>query len=286
MPESADLPRVGIVTVCFHSMAVLPTMLASIPKGVSVVLVDNASGDNDGGLSDLANKHGAKLISNSENKGFGVACNQGAAYLDTEFLFFLNPDATLSEGCITALVSAASHYPDTSCFSPRVLDARGRMALRRRSRLLPRSRHWTASLPEGDCEIPLINGSAIFVKKSRFHAVGGFDKQIFLYHEDDDLGLRLKKRFGPIRLVYNAVVTHAEGNSTPRSPQVAAFKAYHMAQSALYTMRKHNRPLAYPRLLALALLQILSPENLLSARRRAKNWAFLKGSLTPIERSE
>ncbi|MEP4249921.1 glycosyltransferase family 2 protein [Tateyamaria sp.] len=36
---------VTIVTVCHNSLAVLPAMLASIPKGTPVVLVDNASSD-------------------------------------------------------------------------------------------------------------------------------------------------------------------------------------------------------------------------------------------------
>ena len=37
-----------------------------------------------------------------------------------------------------------------------------------------------------------MGGAAIFIKKETFIKVGGFDEKIFLYHEDDDLSLRLK----------------------------------------------------------------------------------------------
>lgn len=127
--------------------------------------------------------------------------------------------------------------------------------------------------------MPLLNGAAMFIPRARFEAVGGFDPEIFLYHEDDDLSVRLAQSCGPILHVHDAIVTHAEGNSSPRTPKTAAFKAYHMAQSAVYAMRKHARPYAKTRVLGHALLQLISPLNLLSDRKRAKNIAFFKGAL-------
>lgn len=133
--------------------------------------------------------------------------------------------------------------------------------------------------------MPLLNGAAMFVPRVHFDGIGGFDEAIFLYHEDDDLSLRLVQHYGPIRHVHGATVTHAEGNSTPRTPATAAFKAYHMAQSAIYTMRKHDRPMASLRVIAHAVLQLVSPLTLLSARKRAKSVSFLRGALAAGKRS-
>ena len=282
MPTLADIQ---IVTVAYNSTAVIGDMLASVPAGVRVVIVDNASTDADA-LHDLAQAYGAQVVTNKTNRGFSVACNIGAGVGDSDYLFFLNPDAQMQPGCLDSLLTAAETHPEACAFSPRVLDGRGRPAFRRRSRLLPRSDHWSGPPPQTDAEVPLLNGAAIFVTRAHFDAVGGFDDRIFLYHEDDDLSLRLKAQFGPIRHVHGATVTHAEGRSTARTPATAAFKAHHMAQSALYAMRKHGRPMAFPRILGAAFLQLLSPLTLLSARKRAKNMGFLRGVLTPLAKDD
>lgn len=122
--------RVTIVTVCYNSLEVLPEMLASVPAGTRVVLVDNVSSDRDA-LSALAQSHGATLVLNDENLGFGRACNIGAAEAETEFLLFLNPDAALQKGAIDALLQAAEDNPDASGFNPRITDGKGRQSFRR-----------------------------------------------------------------------------------------------------------------------------------------------------------
>ena len=271
MPTLSD---VQIVTVAYNSSAVVGSMLASVPEGVSVVIVDNGSTDTDA-LAQVADTHGAKLIRNEENLGFGAACNIGAAEGDRSWLFFVNPDAVLQPGCVEELCKAASAGDVVSAFSPRVLDGKGGQAFRRRSRLMPRVDRWNGPSPEQDSDVPLLNGAAIFVEWSHFQGVRGFDESIFLYHEDDDLSLRLKHAYGPIRHVHNAVVHHAEGHSTERTPEVAALKATHMAQSAVYTMKKHSRMLPGPRVVTQAALQMLSPLTWISARKRAKSFGFL-----------
>lgn len=274
----SGLDEILIVTVAYNSTAVLGDMLASLPSGARVVIVDNASSDGET-LARLADRYGARIVTNPENRGFGAACNTGAASDTGTYLFFLNPDAQLSDGCLDRLLAAMKSHPEAAAASPRVLDGRGRPAFRRRSRLLPKSEYWSGPPPVADAVVPLLNGAAMFIPRAHFNAVGGFDEAIFLYHEDDDLSLRLTRRFGPLRHVHKAVVSHAEGSSTARTPATAAFKAWHMAQSAIYAMRKHDRPLARTRVIASATLQLLSPLTLLSARKRAKNIAFFKGAV-------
>ncbi|APX13353.1 glycosyltransferase family 2 protein [Tateyamaria omphalii] len=276
MPSPSDIQ---IITVAYNSTGVIGDMLASVPADVHVVIVDNASSDA-GALASLAETHGATVVTNPENRGFGAACNIGAAHCNRPWLLFLNPDARLEPGCLDTLCHAADAHPQASAFAPRVLDGKGRQAFRRRSRLLPKSSHWTGQAPQQDTNVPLLNGAAIFVKASHFSDIGGFDDQIFLYHEDDDLSLRLTAAHGPIRFVHDAVVTHAEGRSTARTPATAAFKARHMAQSAIYAMEKHGQTGARRRIIAHGLMQLISPITLISARKRAKAMGFVKGALS------
>ncbi|MCZ0812591.1 MAG: glycosyltransferase family 2 protein [Pseudomonadota bacterium] len=275
--------RVTVVTVAHNSLAVLPAMLASLPQGARTVIVDNASQDG-AALAGLADQHGARLIRNKDNLGFGAACNIGASGTITEFLFFLNPDARLAPDALHALVTAADNHPEASAFNPAITDGRGRPYFKRASVLLPRTDKLAPGWPETDRELPVLTGAAFFVRRTAFEAMGGFDSEIFLYHEDDDLALRLKAGAGPLRFVRAAHVTHDAGNSTVRSPASAAFKAFHMGRSRVYATRKHGLPGAGRKALASALLQLLSPLTLLSARKRAKQTAFLRGILSALKR--
>jgi GT2 family glycosyltransferase len=279
MSEASAPDRVTIVSVCYNSMAVIPQMLASLPTSSPVVLVDNASSDA-AALEAAAARHGARLIRNPVNRGFGVACNQGAALATTEYLLFLNPDATLAPGALEALVAATGRYPGASGFNPRIEEADGSAYFKRGSVLLPRAARLPRGWPEADREVPVLSGAALFLRRADFEAVGGFDPLIFLYHEDDDLSLRLKAERGPLMFIRSAVARHQGGRSSVRNAEVAALKAWHMGRSRVYAARKHGQPLAVARALLSATAQLLSPLVLLSRRKRAKQLGFFRGVLS------
>lgn len=278
-------PRTTVISVCYNSLAVLPTMLDSIPRGTPVVLVDNASDDH-AALAQLAAERGAHLVRSEVNRGFGVGCNRGAQEATTDFLLFLNPDAALQPGALEALEAAMDRYPQASALNPRLMDGEGKPYFKHRSVLLARSAWMKRGWPDRDCVVPVLSGAALFVRRDAFAAVGGFDPAIFLYHEDDDLSLRLARECGPLMFIRDAEVRHLEGHSTVRSPQSAAFKAFHMGQSRVYAMRKHKvgGRMIFP--LLAATLQLLNPVVLLSPRQRAKRWAFLRGMLSVVWQHE
>jgi len=268
--------RVTIVSVTHNSCEVLPKMLASVPGRVPVVIVDNGSEDV-GYLRLVAKREDTKLILNEKNYGFGVACNQGAAASDTEFLFFLNPDACLKGGTLEKLIAGADRHKGASAFGPSEMKKSGKRPLKRSSVLLPR-RKWLRGIESGtDTIVPVLSGAALLVRRRVFNEIGGFDPGIFLYHEDDDLGLRLREKVGPLFYIPDAEVCHIVGGSSLRSPEAAEFKAWHMGRSRVYSTRKHNRPMPFSNALLSALLQLVSPLVFLSKRKRAKQLSFLKG---------
>lgn len=266
--------NITIITICYNSLAVLPNMLASIPIGVPVILIDNASTDS-ARLNALAGQYNAVVHTNDVNKGFGVACNQGAALAETDFLLFLNPDAQLHEGSLMALIDSAAKYPNASAFNPRILDEGGKQAFRRRSKIEPQNRV-DGPLPKADTKMTVLSGSAIFLHRNAFDTVGGFDPSIFLYHEDDDLALRLHE-IGPLMYCHSAVVTHLKGQGSVSSHRLTTFKAYHLARSRIFTYTKHGKRNVFYRTLAISCVGLLNPAILFSARKRAKNIGFFKG---------
>ncbi len=285
-PARANLPKIGtlalqlsditIVTVCYKSDAVIGEMVASIPSETPIVLVDN------GGLTDFPDfgaDRQVEILRLEENVGFGRGCNVGAEAAKTRFVFFLNPDSHLKAGALEALLLAAERYPQASAFNPRISDTKGRASFKRRSYLLPGSEHMKPGWPGGDAEVAVLSGSAIFVSKEKFEQAGRFDPEIFLYHEDDDLSLRLKE-MGPLYFVHDAQVMHAAGNASGRSAKVAHLKAYHMARSRVYTGRKYKRPAPHLFAYLEAFRLMASPLTWFSARKRAKAAGFLAGAMS------
>ncbi|MDA8586619.1 glycosyltransferase family 2 protein [Rhodobacteraceae bacterium] len=277
MQSPISISQVTVVTVAYNSMDVLPRMLASLPPKMPVVVVDN-SPNVDPALDLLIERYGAKLIRNPNNRGFGAACNQGAAETTTEFVMFLNPDTEIAPDCFEALIAGVNRFPLASAYAPRITDSHGKIAFRRRANLRPKQEWYRGRPPVNDAEVPVLSGAAILLRKDLFDSVQGFDERIFLYYEDDDLTLRLSK-LGPLMHIHKAVVRHLEGHSTERTPELARFKAYHLARSRVFAREKHGRPWPKTEALWRATRQLFSPL-MLSKRKRAKYLGYMSGVIS------
>lgn len=265
---------VTIISVCYRSESVIAELVGSVPAECSVILVDNGSETD---FSALPDGKKIDIVRMPENIGFGSACNVGASKLKTSWIFFLNPDTLLKSDTITKLVEAANKFPDASAFNPRIETSDRREYFKRRSYLIPRREFMQRGWPDTDCQIPVLSGAAIFISKSVFERVGGFDPNIFLYHEDDDLSLRLRE-LGPLMFIRDSVLTHKGGSSSDRTPEVAFFKAFHLAQSRMYTGRKHGKKMVVLSTKIESVLKWLDPTTYLYRRRFFKALGFLKGS--------
>ncbi len=264
--------KVSVITVSYNSADVLRPFLQTLPYGVDTIIVDNASADASITIGQAA---GVRVIALSENSGFGTACNVAATTVDTDFLLFTNPDIRLEAGAIEAFVDAASRYPDAA-FNPRIYSTKGKRVFRRWSRLLPGVR-WCGPAPETDCTIPVLTGACIFIRRQHFEQSGGFDPAIFLFHEDDDLSLRLRQEGVELRLAASAVIRHDEGNSSSRSVQSGRIKGEAMGRSLVHVMRKHGLPLDTVAERRRTRRRLLLPHVLWNATRRAKHLGFLRG---------
>ncbi|MDE0005574.1 MAG: glycosyltransferase family 2 protein [Rhodospirillaceae bacterium] len=265
---------ITVVTVAHNSASVLPSMLASVPEGVPVIVVDNGSRDSDS-IASIAEQHGARLIRNEENVGFGRACNQGAALAKTPLILFLNPDAELVGDALDRLAEASRLYPDAGAFNPAIGHPNGAQFFRRsspisRSRPKP-PRGW----PSSDRKVPVLSGSALLVSKRNFDAVGGFDPEIFLYCEDDDLCLRLEASCGPLMFIRNArVIHHLGGLETLR------LKGRSFGHSLVYASLKHKKPMAFERALIRAAGMAFSLSSITSKTHRIWAFSHLQGVLS------
>src|SRR5215472_12928886 len=102
-------PSLDIIIVNWNAGQYLASCLNSIGAAkhdsfdlARVVVVDNASAD--GSADNLSFRElPLAVIKNTDNRGFAVACNQGAMNSTSDYLLFLNPD--------TKLLSDSLHIP-------------------------------------------------------------------------------------------------------------------------------------------------------------------------------
>ncbi|MEO8054426.1 MAG: glycosyltransferase [Acidobacteriota bacterium] len=224
-------PRVLVAIVSWNSAAHLAAAVKSVPPGVPVVVVDNASTDGSAGVGRAA---GARVVEAGANLGFGPGCNLAAKEgAPSETILFLNPDAALLDGAsaLAALLSALDADAAIVAAAPRLTgDGQEEFQLRRLPRLdailreallvdrlfpsnpwLRRDRYLDRSRDEAfDVEQPA--AAALLVRRAAFEAVGGFDPAFTpAWFEDVDLCAKLLERGGRIRYVPSAHATHVGG---------------------------------------------------------------------------
>ena len=231
---SAALARVCVVTVAYNSAAALRGMLGSVPPGLGVIVVDNASRDDSAAVAEAA---GARVIRNTANLGFGAGCNGGMDAAETEFVLLANPDTRLEAAAIARLVAAADAFPDAAILAPTLCDERGERVrswdveqLHRRK--LSRKRD-AEPWPEGPLCAEFLSGACMLLRASDGLR---FNEDFFLFYEDDAICAAARAKGRALVLVPDAVVHHAGGGSSAPSQALSAFKARHLAWSRLHYM--------------------------------------------------
>ncbi|UZF94310.1 glycosyltransferase family 2 protein [Bosea sp. NBC_00550] len=236
MPAAA----ITAIVVSYDSAEVLPACLDALAgEGVPAIVVDNASGDES---RNIAAKKGASVIANARNEGYGRGNNIGIAAAETPFVLIVNPDLELGAGAAGALLAAAERYPDAGMLAPRIVEPSGRIFLQPRSLLSPDhlNRSGAMVVPEGDACLPFLSGACLLIRRELFMALGGFDRSIFLFYEDDDLCRRMRDAGHSLIHVHEAEARHGRGRSSTPSPQ-RRFKArWHLAWSERYIARKYG----------------------------------------------
>lgn len=233
---------VTAIVVAHDSAHALPGCLHALSAaGVPTLVVDNASRDRSDAV---AERHGARVVRNARNEGYGRANNIGARAVESAFLLVCNPDVTVEPGSVAELLNATRRYPDAGFFAPKIVEPSGRVFFQPRSLLATYLENPSGPLvlPEGDACVPSASGACFLIRRDLFLRLGGFDERIFLFYEDDDLCRRLTDAGAALIYVPAAVVRHGRGrSSTPDHGRIYKSR-WHQAWSRAYVSRKYRLP--------------------------------------------
>lgn len=270
-----SVPALDVVIVNWNAIGHLPACVAALRAArrqsytlARIIVVDNASGD--GSAEWLARQPDCTLLRNPDNRGFAVACNQGAAAGQGELILFLNPDVTVDPGALDAAVSVlcGPDWPRAGIVGACLRDGDGvrqptcaRFPTWRSlvagalglDRLLPSvcPPHFLEEWDHGETRVvDQVMGAFFLVRRDVFAALGGFDERFFVYFEDLDFALRARRAGWQSVFAAAATAVHAGGGS---SGQVPARRLFYWLRSRSLYARKHFGAARAGVLLAVAL---------------------------------
>lgn len=247
-------PDVSIVTVNWNTRELLRRAIESAERwagGLRIerIVVDNASAD---GSAEMVRRDfpDVRLIANDDNAGYTKACNQGIAVAGGRYVLFLNSDAELTEGCLPELVRVMEAHPEVGACSPRLTADRaavpGGVFPRLWLRLLPVSLNWRIENRMiqrfyRDAEIYDVEwlvGACLMVRRAVIEQVGGMEERLFMWYDDADWCLRMKKAGWRRVVVPGALCRHEHGASAQQVPSLQADFRMTMAEYSYWRLHK------------------------------------------------
>jgi N-acetylglucosaminyl-diphospho-decaprenol L-rhamnosyltransferase len=246
---------VDVVVVSYNSRDKLRACVEPLTRieGIHVIVVDNASSD--GSLEAVADLP-VTAIALDTNGGFAHGCNRGLQSGSAKYVLFLNPDATIDERALDALVSTLDGTPEAGAVAPRILHSDGTLDYSARRfpqlrstyaqalfvhRLFPTA-SWTDEVIRDDDAYERrgspdwVSGACMLVRRSLLEELDGLDDGFFMYCEDIDLCRRIRNAGYDIVFEPAAEIVHEGGASAPRASLLPV-----LAASRLRYASKHRR---------------------------------------------
>jgi GT2 family glycosyltransferase len=222
--------NLSVVIVTLKSEKVINKCINSIGQNVPVIVVENSN--NQKFKHDLESRYkNLKCILSGSNLGMGAGNNVGIKTATTDYVFILNPDATLETNALDELFLASKKIPEFTILSPINVD-------------LNFPNYKIKKIPkEGNTpfQVDSVDGFSMLLNKNKFNNDIYFDENFFLYLENNDLCIRVKRAGGSVYIVPTAKINHG-GSKTVDSKykdEVELSRNWHWIWSKFYFNKKN-----------------------------------------------
>jgi N-acetylglucosaminyl-diphospho-decaprenol L-rhamnosyltransferase len=197
-----------------HVARLLPGLLDELdrtPATTEVHVLENGSDDD---LAAVRAAFGDRVTfhDSARNRGFGGGHDLLAERTDSRAILFVNPDVEIDRpGVVAGLLAhlrdpavvAAGPLLRTETGAPQLWDHGELRGIRARVANGAGHAHWRART--APARAAWCAGAFLLVDRRAFDAVGGFDERFFLFKEEEDLCLQLRRAGG--RIVYDPTVS-------------------------------------------------------------------------------
>ncbi len=286
---NAHFPRISIITVNYNQLELSCALLDSIRKvnypNCEVWLVDNASKDNPKVFL-TQNYPEVNVIISQKNLGFAGGNNLAVQKCTGDYLFFINNDAELTEGCLEKLLQLFEAHPKLGivspliCYSPSeetnfkdIIQYAGTTPVNNytaRNKTLFAGEEYTKQFSEPS-PTAYVHGAAMMISRQALEKAGMMYENFFLYYEELDWCEQIRRAGFEIMVDPTVFIYHKESVSVGK---MSTLKTYYINRNRILFMRRNRNGLQIA-LFSLFLIFFTIPKNILSFLIKGE-WAHIR----------
>ena len=225
-----NIENTTFIIVTYKSEKIVHSCLDSLPENSNKIVIENSQ--NLQLKKDLESTYKNLKVIINENSGFGASNNLGIKECNTQFAYILNPDVTFKKDTFDNLCKSCLDISDFSIVSPIHSDKNyPNYKIKKKYNFIS----------DNIIEVDDLDGFSMLVNKNNFDESDYFDENFFLYLENNDLCLRVKKNNQKIYVIKNSIIEHRGGaSSDPNFSQIEYLKNWHWMWSKFYYHHKHD----------------------------------------------
>ena len=229
--------KLSVIILNYNVRYFLELCIKSVQAAVKnidaeIIVVDNNSSDNS---CEMVSKlfPNVILIQNKENLGFSKGNNLAVAKAKGEYICVLNPDTVIAEDTYEALLNFSENKENLGIVGCKLINGSGLFLPESKrnipyvsvslKKILGNPKYYYANQLGANNigEVDILVGAFMFLKKSVYNQVNGFDEDYFMYGEDIDLSYKIIN--AGYKNYYNGDITviHFKGESTLKDKHYA-----------------------------------------------------------------
>lgn len=245
----------SIVIINFNTKKLTAQCIESISASThcdyEIIVVDNSTKQEEKYSSDNPKVR----IINTENHGFGHACNIGMKASEADFFLMLNSDTIVHDGAIDVCLEYMKSHADVGAVGCKTLLADGTLDhnckrglptpsasffyLMGLDKIFPKNpkvaRYHATFIDENSIsEVEVLSGSFMMLRRETLGQAGMFDEEFFMYGEDMDLCYRIGQ--AGWKLIYHpgGSITHLKGQSGLSSSSPFVVEQFYRSMKIFY----------------------------------------------------
>ena len=168
--------QITIVITSYKSDEKIVKCLKSINNQCKVIIVENSKNKS---FKEKIEKNfsNTECFIAGENLGYAKGNNLGLSKVKTKYALILNPDTELENNTLNNFLNTANVIKNFAIIAPALQDEKN-----------------TKNNSKTLIEVDSVKGFAMFLNLEEFNDIGFFDNNFFIYLEEIDLCIRLKKK--------------------------------------------------------------------------------------------
>lgn len=242
--------RLSIITINYNGLADTCALIDTIPfndESLEVIVVDNASKEDEASV--IAQRYPqVQVIRSQQNLGFAGGNNLGIQAARGQYLFLINNDTIFRYFNVQSLIDRLESSPTIGMVCPKIRFAWGdnpiqftgytplsRITMRNRSIGFGETDHGQYDTAH---TTPYAHGAAMLVKREAIEKAGMMPECYFLYYEELDWSMMIRRAGYDIWYDPACTIFHKESQSTGQN---SPLRTYYITRNRLLFVKRNNR---------------------------------------------